>query len=78
MTYQTDGNHISKTIGYLVGVVELAFYSLNTLLLLHVFINNHLSYLSNRTLKNLVKCSVYEFLVPPRLAPYHQTVYITC
>jgi hypothetical protein len=26
MTYQTDRNHISQTIGYLVGVVKLAHY----------------------------------------------------
>jgi hypothetical protein len=26
MTYQTDGNHISKTIRYLVGVVKLSHY----------------------------------------------------
>ena len=43
--YQTDGNHISKPIGYLVGVVELACYSLNTCLLLRVFTNNHLKYI---------------------------------
>jgi len=52
VTYQTDENHISKTIGYLVGVVKLACYSLNKCLLLRVFTNNHLKYLSNRTLKN--------------------------
>ena len=45
VTYQTDGNHISKTIGYLVGVVKLAWYSLNTRLLLRVFTNNHLIYI---------------------------------
>jgi len=27
VTYQTDGNHISKTIGYLDRVVKLACYS---------------------------------------------------
>ena len=26
MTYQADGNHINKTIGYLAGVVKLAHY----------------------------------------------------
>ncbi len=26
MTYQTDGNQIKKTIGYLVGVVKTAHY----------------------------------------------------
>ena len=56
--YQTDGNHISKPIGYLVGVVELACYSLNTCLLLRVFTNNHLKYLYNRTSKKLLKCYV--------------------
>jgi hypothetical protein len=32
MPYQTDGNHISKIIGYLVRVVKLACYSVKTLL----------------------------------------------
>jgi hypothetical protein len=36
VTCQTDGNHISKPIGYLVGVVEL---------LLRVLTNNHLKYI---------------------------------
>ena len=71
VTYQTARIHISKTIGYLVGVVKLACYSLNTCLLLRVFTNNHLKYLSNRTSKKLVRCYVYEYFNPPRLAPYH-------
>ncbi len=71
VTYQTDGNHISKTIGYLVGVVELAWYSLNTRLLLRVFTNNHLIYFLNWISKKLLTCYVYKFFDPPRLAPYH-------
>jgi hypothetical protein len=58
VTYQTDGTHINKTIGYLAGVVKLVCYSLNTCLLLSVFTNNHLKYLSNQTLKKLLKCHV--------------------
>jgi len=46
VTYQTDRYHISKTIGYLVGVVKLACYSINTRLLLCVFTNNHLNSLT--------------------------------
>jgi len=48
MTYQTDWNHISETIGYLVGGVKLACYSLNThlLLLYRVFSNNLLNSLT--------------------------------
>ena len=45
VTYQTDGNNISKTMGYFIGVVKLASYSINTRLLLRVFTNNHLKYL---------------------------------
>jgi len=33
VTYQTDGNHMSKPTGYLVGVVKLAWYSINITLL---------------------------------------------
>ena len=33
VTYQTDGNHTSKTTGYLFGVVKLACYSINITLL---------------------------------------------
>jgi hypothetical protein len=40
VTYQTDGNYMSKTMGYLVGVVKAACYSSNTRLLLCVFTNN--------------------------------------
>jgi hypothetical protein len=36
MTYQTDGNNISKTIGFLVGAGNVACYCLNTRLLLYV------------------------------------------
>jgi hypothetical protein len=71
VTYQTARNHISKTIGYLVGVVKLACYSLYTCLLLRVFTNNHLKYLSNWTSKKFVKCYVYKFLTCPGL---HHTI----
>ncbi len=60
VTYQTDGNHLSKSMGYSVGEVQLACYYLNTRLLLCVFTNNHRKYLSNRTSKKLLKCYVYE------------------
>ncbi len=36
MTYQTDGNNLSKTNGYLVGVVNIECYCLNTRLLVRV------------------------------------------
>jgi len=36
MTYQTDGNNLSKTNGYLVGAVNKECYCLNTRLLLRV------------------------------------------
>ena len=55
VTYQTDRNHISKAVGYLVVVVKLACYSLNTRLLFRVLNNNHLKYLSNQTSKKLLK-----------------------
>ena len=45
MTYQTDKKHLIKLREYLVGVVKLACYPLNTCLLLHVFNNNLLKYL---------------------------------
>ena len=70
MTYQTDWNHKSKIIGYLVGVVKLAFYSLNTRLLLHVFTNNLLKYLyqiRHRKTRKMLRLRVFG---PPRLAPY--------
>jgi hypothetical protein len=65
--YQTDGNHLSKTMGHSVGEVKIACYSLNTCLLLRVFTNNHRKYLSNRSSKKLVKCYVYEFFGHPGL-----------
>ncbi len=36
MTYWTDGKYLSKTIGYLVGEVQLACYSLNNHALLGI------------------------------------------
>ena len=74
VTYQTDGNRRSKKMGYLVGVVKLACYSLNSRFLLPVFTNNHLEYLLNRTSKKLAKSYVYEFFDPPRLAPCPQLI----
>ena len=49
VTYQTDRNQISKTMGYSVGEVKIACHPLNTRLLLCVFTNNLRKYLSNRT-----------------------------
>ena len=43
MTYQTDGNHISKTIGYLVGVVKTAHIMVILLVFYDVSLtNNHI------------------------------------
>ncbi len=75
VTYQTDGNHIIKTIGYLVGVVKLACYSIHTPILLRVFTNNHLKYLSNRTSKKILKCHLQVVFDTPRLAPYQMWEY---
>ena len=61
VTYQTDGNHLSKTMGYSVGEVKVACYSFITCLLLRVFTNILLKCLYNVTSKKLVKCYVYEF-----------------
>ena len=69
-TYQTNVKHFSNLREYFVGVVKLAFHCYNNCFLLCVFTNNHLKYLSNRTLRKLVKRYVYEFFGPPRLAPY--------
>jgi hypothetical protein len=44
VTYQTDGNPLSKSMGYSVGEVKIACYSSNTRLLLRVFTNNHRKY----------------------------------
>ena len=52
MTYQTDENHITNLQEYFVGAVDLANFSLNTCLLLHVFTSNLLKYLSNWAMKN--------------------------
>jgi hypothetical protein len=63
MTYQTDEKHLTNLLEYFVGVVKLAYCSLNTYLPLRVFTftNYLLKYLSHWTLKKLVKCYVYEF-----------------
>jgi hypothetical protein len=73
MTYQTDEKHINNLQEYFVGVVKLASYSLNTCLLLPVFINILLKYLSNRTSKTLKMLRLRVF-GPPRLAPYQVRV----
>ena len=52
MTYQIDEKHLTNLSEYLVGVVLLACYALNTPLLLRVFTNNLLKYLQNWTSKN--------------------------
>jgi hypothetical protein len=52
---------------YLVGVNKLTCYCLNTHLLLCVFTNNHLTYLSNWTSKKLVKCYISEFFCPTQV-----------
>ena len=72
MTYQTDGNHISKTIGYLVGVVKLAHYLLycSFSMTCHIPIINLNIYKSD--IEKLLKCHVYEFFDPPRLASYRK------
>ncbi len=36
MTYQTDGNNLRKTNGYVVGAANIECYCLNTCLLLRV------------------------------------------
>jgi hypothetical protein len=71
VTYQTDGNHLGKTMGHSVGEVKIACFSLNNRLLLRVFTNNHRKYLSNRTSKRLVKCYVHELFGHPGL---HHTI----
>ena len=43
VTYQTDEKHLTNLMEYLVGVVKLACYALNTCLLLRVFNNNLLN-----------------------------------
>ena len=48
MTYQTDEKHLTIIFPeYFVGVFKVACYSLKTRLLLRVFTNNLLQYLSN-------------------------------
>jgi len=42
MTYKTDEKHLPMFPEYFVGVVKLAYYALNTRLLLRVFTNNPL------------------------------------
>ena len=53
MTYQTDEKHLTNFPEYFIGAVKLACYSLGTHLLLLVFTNDLLKYLSNRTSKTL-------------------------
>jgi len=45
VTYQTDEKHLTNLREYFVGVVLLACYSINTLLLLRVSYDNLLKYL---------------------------------
>ena len=52
MTYQTDEKHLTNLRKYFVGVVKLAWYSLNTRLLLSVFNNNLLKYYKKGQQKN--------------------------
>jgi hypothetical protein len=52
MTYQTDEKLSTNLTEYFVGVVKLACYSINTCLLLCIFINNLFKYLSNTSKNN--------------------------
>ena len=45
VTYQTDEKNLTNLREYLLGVVKLACYALNTRLLLRVFNENLLKYL---------------------------------
>ena len=49
MPYQTDLTNLNIMVEYSVGVVKIACFCINTHLLLHVFLNNLIKYLSNWT-----------------------------
>jgi len=67
MTYQTDENNMSKKIRYLVGVVNIEFYCLNTHLLLHVINQKSSEIFIKSDIEKLIKCYVFEFLGHPGL-----------
>ncbi len=58
MTYKNDVKHLHNMADYFVGVVKVAIYCYNNCFQLLVVTNNLLTYLSNQTLKKLLKCYV--------------------
>ena len=67
MTYESNPKHLSNFREYFIGVIKLTICCYSNHFLWCVFTNNLLKYLSNQTLKKLVKCYVYDFFGRPGL-----------